>query len=113
MKKKFILLNKLEARELEEGESIEFKECWHQENGKSISSIANREGGGWLIIGVNDQGAVTGFTKAEAKDQKIKLENHISQYLDPVSAVQSISLESVNKRNCLFIEIINPNSVVS
>ena len=111
--KKAFLLRELESGKLPESEFVEFKVKWGQDSGKSLSSIGNWKDGGWMIVGVSDKGDVVGFAKNLAKDQKNKVENHISQYLDPVSAVQSISFESVKNKNCVFIEIINPNEAVS
>ena len=107
------LLKELFTGQLRESETIEFKEQWTQNSGKSLSAIGNGEKRGWLIIGVNDDGHLLDKDSQWAKKQQHQIENHIIQYLEPNSTVQTISVESVNNRFCLFIEIINPNSVVS
>ena len=107
------LLAKLLKGQISENESIELKSQWQEKHGHSISAIGNNEQGGWLIIGVNDQGKVLDKNQAWIKKQQDQAERHIDKNLEPKATVQSISLESINNRYCLFIEIINPQKAVS
>ena len=109
---KTVLLEKLSSQQLTESENVEFKSQWHQEYGKSISAIGNEEEGGWLIVGIDDKGFLLGKNSDWIKKQEANIENHISQYLEPNSTVQSISVEIVKKK-FILIEIINPKAVVS
>ena len=110
---KAVLLEKLSSQQLTENENVEFKSQWHQDYGKSISAIGNEEEGGWLIVGIDDKGFLLGKNSDRIKKQEANIENHISQYLEPNSTVQSISVEIVNKKKFILIEIINPKAVVS
>ena len=110
---KTILLEKLSSKQLTENENLEFKSQWDQNCGKSISAIGNEEKGGWLIIGIDDTGVLLGKSLEWINKQKTRIENHISQYLEPNSTVQSISFELLNNKRFILIEIINPRAVVS
>jgi predicted HTH transcriptional regulator len=41
--------------------NVELKSSWRQEYGKDISAIANhfRKEGGWIILGINDDGTLS------------------------------------------------------
>ena len=107
------LLKELSSQKLVENEHVELKSKWNQEYGKSISAFGNTEEGGWLLIGVNDAGLVLNQNLNWLKKQKDRIESHISQYLESYATVQSISIETVNNKNFILIEIINPKVVVS
>ena len=110
---KTVLIEKLSSQQLVENEKIEFKTKWRQDYGKSISAIGNDEKGGWLIVGINDSGVLLDNSSGWLRKQENQIENHIRQYLEPDSTVQSISIESLNNKKFILIEIINPKSVVS
>ena len=110
---KKVLLEKLSSQQLTESENIEFKSKWHQDYGKSISAIGNGEEGGWLIVGIGDKGFLLGKNSGWIKKQEANIENHISHYLKPNSTAQSISVEVLNNKKFILIEIINPKAVVS
>ena len=110
---KTVLLKKISSQQLTENENVEFKSQWDQDYGKSISSIGNEEEGGWLIVGINDTGHFLDKNSGWIKKQESKIESHISQYLEPNSTVQSISIEAIDKKKFILIEIINPKAVVS
>ena len=104
---------KLVKGQISENESIELKSKWQEKHGHSISAIGNNEQGGWLIIGVNDQGKVLDQKRTGIKKQQDYIERHIDKNLDPKATVQSISIESIKEKYCLFIEIINPQKAVA
>ena len=110
---KTVLIEKLSSQQLTENAQIEFKTKWHQDYGKSISAIGNDEKGGWLIVGINDNGVLLDNSSGWLRKQENQIENHIRQYLEPDSTVQSISIESLNNKKFILIEIINPKAVVS
>jgi len=110
--KKTVLLEKITSKQLTENAHIEFKSQWHQSFGQSISAIGNEDKGGWLIIGIDDKGVLLGKDSGWVKKQETQIENHISQYLEPNSTVQSISIETLDHKKFILIEIINPKSVV-
>ena len=107
------LLEKLSSGHLKESETIEFKEQWTQNSGRSISAIGNGEKGGWLIIGVNDNRRVINREANWTKKQIELIENHIIQYLEPNATVQFISSESIDSNSIVIIEIINSKSIVA
>ena len=109
---KSLLLEKLSSQQLTETHYTEFKEKWHQNCGKSLSAIGNKNGG-WLIIGIDDKGQLLGKSSGWIKEQEELIDGHISQYLDPYSTVSSVSVETINNKSFILIEIINPKAVVS
>ena len=109
---KSLLLEKLSSQQLTETHYTEFKEKWHQNCGKSLSAIGNKNGG-WLIIGIDDKGQLLGKSSGWIKKQEELIDGHISQYLEPYSTVSSVSVETINNKSFILIEIINPKAVVS
>ena len=107
------LLEDLSANRLIEGDAVEFKEKWAREHGKSLSAFGNSKNGGWLLVGVDNSGQCLNKDMEWMKKQREQIERHIDQYLNPASAVQSISPESANGKNFLLIEAVNPGAIVS
>ena len=108
------VLEKLSAAQLVEGETIEFKQTWIQDYGKSISSIGNRENSrGWIIIGVSDKGQLIDNDLGEFQKKKEQIESHIREYLNPSSTAQHISIEDVKNKKCIVIEVVDPGYPVS
>ena len=95
------LLQKLSTHQLNESETIEFKEQWRQDNGKSLSAFGNGENGGWLIVGIDDKGRLLGKELHWAKKQKDFIERHIMGYLEPQVAANSI-LTRIYSRKQLY-----------
>lgn len=110
---KTVLLEKLSSQQLTENDNVEFKSQWDQHYGKKISAMGNEDSGGWLMVGIDDKGRVIDKNLNWLKKQEAKIESHISEYLEPYSTVQSISIETINNKNFILIEIINPKAVVS
>ena len=107
------LLTQLFIGQLNESETVEFKEQWRQNNGRSLSAIGNGEERGWMIVGVDDNGRLINSDIQSTKKQKHQIENHIIEYLNPSATVQSISIESLKEKHFIVIEIITPASIVS
>ena len=93
---------------------VDFKSSWHQSHGKNISAIANATNQlkGWLVIGINDEGAPCGHDVDWLRETEQTVSNHIRQYLEPSWAVESVVGETIGGSQCLFIEIVNPQDVV-
>jgi predicted HTH transcriptional regulator len=93
---------------------VELKRKWQQSCGEDISAIANQENipTGWLVIGVEDNGNVSGHDENWLKKTEQDVSNHIRQYLEPSWAVKKIFGEAIKGAHCLFIEIENPQDVV-
>ena len=89
---------------------LELKSKWHTEHGKSISAIANHESltGGWLIVGVDDDGKLTGKDKEWCKKKYTEIGNDINQHLSPSQAAKEIYSEAFKDGWCILLEIQNP-----
>ena len=89
---------------------LELKSKWSIEHGKSISAIANHESlaGGWLVVGVDDRGKLTGEDKNWCSKNYEKIGDQINQHLSPSQAVKEIHSESFEGGYCILLEIQNP-----
>jgi ATP-dependent DNA helicase RecG len=75
---------------LEETETLEFKRTWHKGVLETIAALANTQGGR-VLIGVEDDGTITGFT---ANDQDLqKIVNEIVTVLSLHPSINWIDLE--------------------
>ncbi len=66
-----------------------------------------------MIVGVNDNGCLMDRDSGWIKKQKDIVESQIRNLLKPSATAQFISIEELDGKKCLFIEIINPGSPVS
>ena len=107
------LLKELFDKQLNESETVEFKEKWTRSSGKSFSAIGNGEQKGWMIIGVDDNGCLINKSIQRMKKQKQEIENHINEYLNPSATIQSIEIKTFKEKHFIVIEIMTPISVVS
>ena len=89
---------------------LELKSNWHTKHGKSISAIANHESlvGGWIIIGVDDRGKLTGKNADWAKKNYETIGDQINQHLSPSQAIRETYVESFENSYCILLEIQNP-----
>ena len=110
MQSKEQLLEHLKTHQAYESDELEFKESWQTNFGRSISAIANGNGG-WLVVGVHDQGHVLKLTKKQIQKYKDVADPQIGQHLKPFCAVQSTSIHKINNGHVLLIEIINPKMI--
>ena len=83
---------------MKENQTIEWKESWRDEYLKWICGFANAQGG-TLIIGKNDQGAVTGISNA-----KKLLEEIPNKVRDILGVIIDVNLQSEN--NLDYLEIV-------
>lgn len=92
---------------------IELKSVWHPDTGKDISAIANHVDlmGGWVIIGINNQGKLLGKDKNWLIKTEEQISGHINHYLSPCWAVKNVIGREMQGGMCIFIEIINPGDV--
>lgn len=93
---------------------VEFKESWSKNCGKDISAIANSPQilKGWLLVGVNDRGELTGRDLAWAKGQESAISSQIIELLQPTFSVHNILVLEIKNSYCVAIEIGNPGDVV-
>jgi predicted HTH transcriptional regulator len=95
-------------------ENIEFKRAWDQEYGKKISAIGNRNfiSEYFIVIGVEDDGSLSGHDEIWAKNTEEKISNHLNQYLSPSLACLSILTENVRNNYIIIIRCKNPGSII-
>ena len=109
------LIELLEAGQLLEVTEVrvELKSDWQQEHGKDISAIANHSDftGGWVVIGVNDQGKLLGKDSDWLRQTEAVVSNQINQYLVPSWAAKGVEGKSLPGGSCIIIEIQNPGEV--
>ena len=94
-------------------ERLELKSSWHQEHGKDISAIANHESfeGGWLIIGVNDDGNLLAKNDNWLKETEQQVSSHIQRYLVPTWSAKNVVGRKYQNGCCIIVEIINSGDV--
>ena len=92
---------------------LELKSKWNTDHGKSIAAIANHQSltGGWIVVGVDDNGKLTGKDEAWCKKTYEKIGNQINQFLNPIQAVKEIHTASFDRAYCIILEIKNPDYV--
>jgi len=95
-------------------ENVELKRSWTQSNGKKLSMLANRTGQptGWLAVGVEDDGRLSGHDEAWLKRTEEQASQHLNQYLEPAQACDRI-LRIVHPEGCaLVLRVVSPGAVV-
>jgi predicted HTH transcriptional regulator len=105
------LLDKV-IKESYEDNHIDFKECfnWHKFNdyhktklAKHIAAISNMPNGGMLIFGVSDSKSIVGLTQEDLESiDRTWIDNHLSQYLDPLPHYNIKKVEYENKKLLIF-----------
>ena len=94
---------------------LELKSEWKTEHGKNISAMANHESltGGWLIVGIDDSGKLTGRDKGWCKKNYEILGNQINEHLSPSHAVKETYAEYFEGGYAILLEIQNPAYVTN
>lgn len=95
-------------------ENIEFKRSWDQEYGKKISAIGNRklEGEYFEIIGIEDNGKISGFDEKWAKKTEKTISDHLNQYLAPSLTCLGVVVQEINNKYVIIIRCKNPGAVI-
>ena len=88
----------------------ELKSKWSTDRGKNISAIANHESltAGWIFVGVDDDGKLTGKDEVWCKKSYEKIGNQINEFLNPTQVVKEIHTASFDGIFCILLEIQNP-----
>ena len=94
--------------------NVELKSSWRQEYGKDISAIANhfRKEGGWIILGINDDGTLSEWDDKTLIKTEPQVTNHINEYLEPNFKNVIITGEIIDSSHILLIEIIPIDEIV-
>ena len=92
---------------------LEFKSKWDSKYGRDISAIANDESqtGGWLVVGVDDDGKLAEHDEKWAKQFSEKIGNQVNEFLTPSSSVRHVTVEAIGTAYIILIEIANPGDV--
>lgn len=92
---------------------LELKSKWNTDHGRNIAAIANHESltGGWIIVGVDNDGKLTGRDKSWCEKNYEKIGNQINQFLNPMQAVKEVHTASFDDGYCIMLEIQNPDYV--
>jgi ATP-dependent DNA helicase RecG len=86
-----------------ESETLEFKKTFRKEAVISLSAMANTMGG-WVIIGVDDDGNIIGFEGGKEKTQQMLNEIKLCTYPQIVPAVRHFTLQGKNILGFLISE---------
>ena len=94
--------------------NVELKSDWDKNYGKKISALGNKPEtqNAWLVIGVNDGGALCNKDEKWVKDTEEVISQQINTLLDPIQAITKISAGQINNNWVLILEIKNPGTVV-
>lgn len=107
---------KLQERKLTEYafENVELKRDWSKEHGEKISMLTNGqpEYECYLVVGVEDDGNLSGKDESWLASKLEVLSQHCNQYLDPSVTLIDITTEYVEGSNVIICTIKNPGVVV-
>ena len=92
---------------------VELKSIWNKNCGKDISAIANHESqqGGWMIIGIDDQGNPVGTDSKWADKNLNNLGQQINDFLNPSYVLKESLVKNINGNHCIFLEIQNHGDI--
>ncbi len=107
---------KLQSQDLTEHafENIELKRDWNKSYGEKLSMLCNGypENDCFLIVGVEDNGAVAGHNEAWLSTTLGIISQHCNQYLDPSISLLDITTEDVNGSKIVICHVRSPGVVV-
>lgn len=94
--------------------NIELKPSWNDKHGKKISSLCNKITCPkmWLVVGVEDDGSLSGHDESWAKATEEVISQSINRKLDPSLACENITCEVINSSWFVILELRNPGQVV-
>lgn len=92
---------------------VELKSEWNAKYGGDISAIANHESikGGWVLIGISDDGKLVGKTEKWAESTEKTISNQINELLSPFSAVKEVFVKAFPFGYIIALDIINPGDI--
>jgi len=94
--------------------NVETKASWSMDYGKKIAALANRVDIpiAWLVIGVEDSGALSKRDQNWVQNQEEVLSQHLNQFLNPSISVKTPECLEVNNSWIIIVEIHQPGVVV-
>jgi predicted HTH transcriptional regulator len=95
-------------------ENVELKRDWSREHGEKISMLTNGqpEYNCFLVVGVEDDGSLSGHDESWLASKLEVLSQHCNQYLDPSVTLLDITTEDVDGSKLIICTIKNPGIVV-
>jgi predicted HTH transcriptional regulator len=94
--------------------NLELKESWREEHGPKLSALANHveQPLGWMVIGVDNNGATVGRDEKWAINAEEVISQHLNAHFDPVQACGEISAVDTTHGWIVVIKAANPGAVV-
>ncbi len=95
-------------------ENVELKRDWSKEHGNKISMLCNGQPDidCYLVVGVEDNGAISGHDESWLSSKLEVVSQHCNQFLDPSITLADITTEDVNGSKIIICTIRNPGVVV-
>lgn len=93
--------------------NLELKGDWHADYGKRLSAAANRVSSDpqWIVVGITDEGIVTGKSDVWAKSTEEVISQQVNSYLRPSQACQQVQCHQLPSGWIISILIRNPGAV--
>jgi len=94
--------------------NLELKRSWDGKYGEKLSSLANRctAGDAWLVVGVENDGKLSGHPEGWARKTEETISQHINERLSPILACKFVHVVEVNGSWLIVISVANPGDVV-
>lgn len=107
---------KLQQKSLTEHayENVELKRDWSREHGEKISMLCNGqpEHECFLVIGVEDDGELSGHDDSWLSSKLEVVSQHCNQYIDPSISLLGITTEDIEGSKVIICKVKNPGIVV-
>ena len=95
-------------------ENVELKRGWSLEYGEKISMLCNGQPDTdcYLIIGVEDDGSLSGKDDSWLSSTIENVSQHCNQFLDPAITLVDLTTEDIKKSKVIICKVKNPGVVV-
>ncbi|WP_444909298.1 RNA-binding domain-containing protein [Microbulbifer sp. TRSA005] len=97
-----------------EFENVELKRDWRNTHGEKISMLCNGnpEHNCFLLIGVEDDGSLSGHNQKWLSKNLEIISQHLNKYLDPSISLIEITTEDINGSKVVICQVKNPGIIV-
>jgi hypothetical protein len=95
-------------------ENVELKSDWQERYGQKLSALANKQQltCTWMVVGVADDGTVTGQPEDWARQTEQVISQQINRNLDPLQSCTKLTCEDTGSGWVVVIGLCNPGAVV-
>lgn len=95
-------------------ENVELKRDWNKSYGEKLSMLCNGNPDHecFLIVGVEDDGKMSGHNNSWLSNNLEVISQHCNQYLDPAISLLDITTEDINGSKVVICQAKNPGVVV-